>query len=172
MININKYVGNKYTDQNLKTKCSELKDAGILDTVVMSRFEAQRSRMMKTTEQGKEVAIKLEFEKPLKRGDVLEAEDGKLFEIEIEPESVAVIKVEDEAKGHHFFETSVRLGHALGNLHRPIKVEGDNIYVPIEADTELELLEKLLGKVSHHLTISKTKMVFEPDEGVANHVHT
>ncbi len=173
MMNVTKYIGNKYTDKNLKDTCLELKNFGLLDTVSMNRFEAQRSRMRKTTEQGKEGRSKdLEFEKPLKRGDILETEDGKSIEVEIEPESVAVIRIDDEAKGHHLFETSVRLGHALGNLHRPIKVEGDYIFVPIQADTEIELLENLLRKVSHHLTITKTTMVFEPDEGISNHVHT
>ena len=39
----------------------------------------------------------------------------------------------------------VRVGHTIGNLHRPIKLEGNKIYFPIQADAELEMFRKLFA---------------------------
>ena len=65
----------------------------------------------------------------------------------------------------------VRVGHTIGNLHRPIKLEGNKIYFPIQADAELEMFSKLFAHVNDHLEIKKTKMVFEPEEGTELHEH-
>jgi urease accessory protein len=165
-------IGNFYSDIEFSKKYFDARTKGLCETVTLSRLESQRTRMRKTTDKGNEVAILLEGNRSLKRGDVLQTDDEKFIEVEREPEDVAVIKVRGESEdNHHKFETAVRMGHALGNLHRPIKVENDAIYVPIQAETEIELLRKLLGKVSHHVEVTKSRMVFEPDEA-ENHAHT
>jgi urease accessory protein len=56
-------------------------------------------------------------------------------------------------------------------LHRPIKVVGETIYVPIQADTEIDLLKKIFEPLQHHLDIAKDQIVFEPEEGMHTHEH-
>ena len=66
---------------------------------------------------------------------------------------------------------STKIGHTLGNMHRPIKISGEKIYFPIQADSEIELLNKMFQPIRDHLSITKAKMVFEPEEGIHVHEH-
>lgn len=166
-----KIIGNIHSNPELSKKYSKM-TKGQYEVVTLSRLEAQRVRIRKTTDKGDEVAIVLDIGRPLKRGDILQTDDEKFIEVEIEPEDVAVIEVRNENDNiHHKFETAVRVGHVLGNLHRPIKVEQSIIYVPIQAETEIELIRTKLSRLSHHLDITKSRIVFEPDEGAENHTH-
>ncbi|MGB8935468.1 MAG: hypothetical protein WCC17_10235 [Candidatus Nitrosopolaris sp.] len=56
-----------------------------------------------------------------------------------------------------------------GNLHRPIKLEENKIYFPIQADTEMEMFKKLFETINEHLVIKKTAMVFKPEDGTEIH---
>jgi urease accessory protein len=77
----------------------------------------------------------------------------------------------DDSRDYDLFALAVRIGHSLGNLHRPIKVVGETIYVPIQADTEIDLLKKIFKPLQHHLDIAKDQIVFEPEEGMQAHEH-
>ena len=79
--------------------------------------------------------------------------------------------MKDNIHEHDFVELPVRIGHAIGNLHRPIKLEGRKIYFPIQADQEIDMFRKIFGPISDHLEISQAKMVFEPEEGMDLHEH-
>jgi urease accessory protein len=91
--------------------------------------------------------------------------------VELEPENVAMIEIKDNIHDHDIIKIPVRVGHTIGNLHRPLKLEGNKIYFPIQADSELELFRKLLAPIAGHLDINNTKMVFEPEEGTEIHEH-
>ena len=167
-----KIIGNINSNEELSKKYAEMKARGLSEVVALSRLEAQRVRIRKTTDKGSEVAIVLESSRPLRRGDILQINDEEFIEVEIEPEDVAVIKIEDDDEdSRHRFETAVRVGHVLGNLHRPIRVEDSAIYVPIQAESEVELLSKRLSRVSHHVNVTKSRIIFEPDEGADEHTH-
>jgi urease accessory protein len=89
--------------------------------------------------------------------------------VEIEPESVAAISINEDSVNFTSIDIPIILGHTIGNLHRPLKVEGRTIYFPIQADTELEMFRRLLEPIIDHVEISKTHMVFEPEE--RSHIH-
>jgi urease accessory protein len=76
-----------------------------------------------------------------------------------------MIEIKENVHEDDVVEVPARVGHMIGNLHRPIKLEGRKIYFPIQTDTELEMLEKLFLPLREHLDIKTTKMVFEPEEG-------
>ena len=65
--------------------------------------------------------------------------------VEITPEKVAVVSFKS-ITNDHLFETAVRIGHTIGNLHRPIRLEDNKIFIPIQADSELDLLKRLFGQ--------------------------
>jgi urease accessory protein len=109
--------------------------------------------------------------------------EDKIMVLQIEPEKVAVIQVKDEATNndhhhqhqhhhhHHNIEIPVKIGHTIGNLHRPIKLEANKIFFPIQAESELDLVKRLFGSIKEHLDITSTTMVFEPEEGTEIHEH-
>ena len=172
MITINSVIGNIYHDSKLKKRYEEMSSRSLSEFIRISRIEAQRVRMRKTSSKGTDIALTLTPGTKLRHGDVLMIANDKMITIELEPENVAVIEVKDNIHEHDVVEVPVRIGHAIGNLHRPIKLEGRKIYFPIQADPEIEMFKKIFGPLSDHLEISRAKMVFEPEEGMMDvHEH-
>jgi urease accessory protein len=124
--------------------------------------------MRKTSSKGTDIALTLAPGTKLRHGDVLMVANDKMIIVELEPENVAVIQIKNNIHEHHnddAIQVPVTIGHAIGNLHRPIKLEGRKIYFPIQTDSEIEMFKKIFSTLSDHLEISRTKMVFEPEEG-------
>ena len=135
-------------------------------------MESQRVRMRKTTDKGTDVAVMMPQGTVLRNGDVIHRTKGSMIVVEIEPESVAVLAFDfKDVEQVELFELATKIGHTLGNRHRPIKIDGERIFLPIQADSELELLNKIFQPIHDHLSITKTKMVFEPEEGMYVHDH-
>ena len=82
----------------------------------------------------------------------------------LEPELVAIITFTDSLNTDDSFPLSVKIGHNLGNLHRPIKVTKNQVIFPIQAETELEMLKKMFSSFNKFLDIKTDMMIFEPDE--------
>jgi len=171
MISINSVVGNIHNDYDLAQKYNQMTAKQLSEIIRISRSEAQRVRMRKTSDKGSDVAIILPQSAHIKHGDVLLLNNDRIIIVEIQPEKVAVISVENNMASEHLFEMAVKVGHTIGNLHRPIKLEGNKIILPIQADSELDLLKKVLGSINHHIDIRSTTMVFEPEEGADVHEH-
>jgi urease accessory protein len=171
MITKDKVVGNIKKDQKLREKYDGFCTRKLCETVKITRFESTRVRMRKTSDKGTDVALILPQGAQLRDGDIIMLEPDKLIIVEIEPENVAMIEIKNNIRENEIIEVPVKIGHTIGNLHRPIKVEGNKIYFPIQADTELEMFKKLFGHLNEHLKIEKTKMVFEPEEGTEIHEH-
>lgn len=127
-------------------------------------MEAHRVRMRKPTDRGSDVAIILPAGSILSHGDVVALSKDRMIVVEIEPEDVAVITVRPKD-----FRAAVLIGHIIGNLHRPVKVEGKKIMLPIQADDEIKFLKWQLSHVASGIRITKSKMVFEPE--VESHEH-
>lgn len=164
-------------------KYHELTNRQLLEVIKIGRMEAQRVRMRKFSDKGSDVVLMLPQNTHLKHGDVLMLNEDKIMVLEIQPEKVAVIQLKDELSDNdhyyhqgnnhhrHTVEIPVKIGHTIGNLHRPIKLEANKIFLPIQAESELDLLKRLFGSIKEHLDITSTTMVFEPDEGTEIHEH-
>jgi urease accessory protein len=170
MININSIVGNIRDDDKLTLKYRVMSENRLSEIVQISRTEAGRVRMRKTSDKGNDVAIALPQNTHLRNGDVLLLTADRMIVVEITPEKVAVVSFKT-ITDDHLFETAVRVGHTIGNLHRPIRLEDNKIFIPIQADSELDLLRKLFGQAVEHVEISSTNIVFEPEEGTGMHEH-
>jgi urease accessory protein len=165
-------LGNVRRDERLHKAYEALCQKGQCEKMTISRIESQRVRMRKTTDKGTDIGLTLEPGTTLRNGDVLYQESDKMIVVELEPENVAVLAFKHEdAKVDELFEVAVKVGHAIGNLHRPIKVIGEKVFLPIQADSEIELLTKILAPILDHLSITQAKMVFEPEEGLHTHEH-
>jgi len=164
-------IGNINRDQKFKEKYEEMSKRKLCETIKISRLESQRVRMRKTSDKGTDVALTLALGTKLRHGDVVMLTEDKMVVVEIEPENVAMIEIKDNIHEDDIVEVPVRVGHTIGNLHRPIKLEGNKIYFPIQTDAELDMFKKLFAPISDHLEIKKTKMVFEAEEGAEVHEH-
>jgi urease accessory protein len=171
MITINSIIGNLYHDSNLRKRYEEMSSQSLCESIRINRMEAQRVRMRKRSNKGTDIALTTTPGTRLRHGDVLMAGNDKMITIELEPENLAVIQVKDNIDEHDIVQLPVAIGHAIGNLHRPIKLEGRKIYFPIQTDSEIEMFKKIFGRVLDHLEISQAKMVFEPEEGMDIHEH-
>lgn len=171
MITINSLIGNVSTNEALKEKYDQMSRKQLLELIKISRLESERTRMRKTSDRGTDIAITLPSGSKLRHGDVVILNDDKMVVLEIQPEDVVMIQVKNNLDQNHAIEIPVRIGHTIGNLHRPIKLERNMIYFPIQADTELEMFKKLFAPINDHLEIQKTTMVFEPEEGTEIHEH-
>lgn len=171
MISINSVVGNIHNDYDLAQKYNQMIVKQLSEIIRISRSEAQRSRMRKTSNKGSDVAIMLPQNVHIKHGDVLLLNNDNIIIVEIQPEKVAVIAVKSNIASEHLFEMAVKVGHTIGNLHRPIKLEDNKIILPIQAESELDLLKKVLGSIKELIDITSTTMVFEPEEGADVHEH-
>lgn len=170
-IQVSSIVGNVNRDSMLRARYDEMSKQGLCEIVKINRMESERVRMRKVTDKGSDVIITLPQGSRLRHGDVIHLSDKRMIVVELEEEDLAMVKIRDDIPLDHAIEIATRIGHTIGNLHRPIKVEDRNIYFPIQADTEIEMLKRLLNPVLDHLVIEKVRMVFEPEEGVEVHEH-
>jgi len=168
MITVNSILGN-VKDAQFADQYEQLSRINSCEVIRIQRSESQRVRMRKTSDKGTDIAFTLPQGIQIRHKDVVLSSPNKMIIIEIEPESVATISINEEVGNLNSIEIPVRLGHTIGNLHRPLRIEGRNIYFPIQADTELEMFRKLLDPIIDHIKINKAHMVFEPEEG--SHIH-
>ena len=170
MITINSILGN-VKDAQFADQYEQLSRINSCEVIRIQRSESQRVRMRKTSDKGTDIAFTLPQGIQIRHKDVVLSSPNKMIIIEIEPESVATISINEDVGNLNSIEIPVRLGHTIGNLHRPLRIEGRNIYFPIQADTELEMFRKLLDPIIDHIKINKAHMVFEPEEGSPIHEH-
>jgi urease accessory protein len=173
LITINSVIGNIKKDINLGQKYDEMSRRAppVCETIKISRLESERVRMRKTSDKGSDIALALPQGTHLKHGDVIMLTENKMVIVEIEPENVAMLEIKGNLHGNDIIKLSVTIGHTIGNLHRPIKIEQNKIYFPIQADSEIDMFRKLVGTTNEYIEINKTKMVFEPDESMNIHEH-
>jgi urease accessory protein len=171
LITINSVIGNINKNTSLNEKYMEMSHKKVCEVIKISRLESQRVRMRKTSNKGTDIALILPQGTQLRHGDVIMITEEKMVIVEMEPENVAVIEIKDDIRNHDIIDVPVKVGHTIGNLHRPLKLEGNKIYFPIQADSELEIFRKLFAPIAEHLKINNTNMVFEPEEGTEIHEH-
>lgn len=84
---------------------------------------------------------------------------------------MAIISLKGDISADQLFERVIKLGHTIGNMHRPIRVANGKIYFPIQSESEIELFQKLLFNLRDNLDIKSENIIFEPDPGYDIHGH-
>ena len=111
----------------------------------------QKSRLRTKLADGEEVALVLPRGEVLRGGDLVVASDGRVIEVEAEPEKVVHVECNSP-------EELARAAYHLGNRHVPVEVgEG---YLRILAD---HVLEEMLRRLGARLT--PMQAAFEPEAG-------
>lgn len=121
--------------------------------------------MRRRTVGGVDVGLELEPGKRLRHGDVLSG-DGKTIVVEQIPEKILSLSLPEDSPESH-----VLVGHAVGNLHRPISIKDNVISLPIQSDSEVKMFEALLSGIAGNITLSTDNGIFTPHAGADLHGH-
>jgi len=171
MIHINKIIGNINFDSRLKDKYEDMIKNGRVEKIEITRLESDRTRMRKTSDKGTDLALVIDAGSHINDGDVvLLTEDKMVIAIRVS-ENVATISLRDNISNDQLFKTAIKLGHTIGNMHRPIKITDGKISFPIQAQSEIELFQKLLSNLKDNIDIKNENIIFEPEEGYNIHEH-
>jgi urease accessory protein len=106
-----------------------------IDQLALDAVEAQRNRLRKRTESGRDVAIALERDIQLRDGDVLGWDEARRTAVvaRIALRDVLVIDLSSllTEPAETLASRCMEVGHALGNQHWPAVVKANHVYVPL-----------------------------------------
>jgi urease accessory protein len=171
MIHINKIVGNINSDSDLQEKYQTMTKNDNVEKIQVSRLEADRTRIRKLSNKGTDLALTMEPGSHIYDGDVLLLTEEKMVIARRESENVIIISLSSDISTQQILETAIKLGHIIGNMHRPIKITNNKVYFPIQSDSEIELFKKLFHNLRQNIDIKNMNMIFEPDLGYDIHGH-
>jgi len=178
MITINKILGNIKKDSLLDQKYREFFKENLVENVMIRRSDSEKVRMRKTSDKGTDIGFILPPGTRLKDQDVVFLDDKKMIMVKLSTELVAVISFKsqsfynDQNQNYiNLIKIAIKIGHTIGNLHRPLKLEENKIIFPIQTIDEINLFQKLLVDVKDHINITFDEMIFEPEQGFDIHEH-
>jgi urease accessory protein len=170
MIEINRIYGNIKSDQILNSKHLEMIKNGKIESILLTRNESEKLRMRKVTDKGTEIALTMSAGSYLNDGDIVLSNDDRMIIVKRQSESVAVVTILYNSK-EKLLATAVKIGHTIGNLHRPVRIDGNKICFPIQSLSEIELFEKLFSNMRDHLELKSDQMIFQAEPGYNIHEH-
>ena len=191
MLTVTTILGNIKNNPDLNQKYKESLNKNSLETITIQRSETEKVRMRKVSDKKTDVGFILPSRTHLRDGDVAYLDDTKMIIIKLSPELVAVLNIKknihphrDDGDGsksdhnhdhhdhnHEFTNVAIKIGHTIGNLHRPLKISGTDIIFPIQAPDEINLFLRLLSGLKDYVDIRAETLIFEPDQGFDIHAH-
>src|SRR5919107_1581707 len=178
MITITKILGNIKKDSLLDQKYIDLLKENLVENVMIRRSESEKARMRKTSDKGTDIGFILPPGTRLKDQDVIFLDDNKMIIVKLSTELVAIINFKSQSiyidQNQNYFDQiniAIKIGHTIGNLHRPLKLKENKIIFPIQTKDEINLFQKLLVDVKDHISITFDEIIFEPDRGFDIHEH-
>ena len=153
-------VGNIFTENG-----SQILKEKIFEKLQISRNDLEKNRLRRTTDKGTDFSIVLERGSKLQHGDILN-HDESFIVIYQTPEKVITVKTKEDS-----FELMVLLGHIIGNRHRPISLEGKTVTFPIQAESELEVFQRLFTPIIGKIEMSIEEKIYMPDQRMNVHEH-
>ena len=167
MLTITSVIGNVFADKKLMTRFKQMESKKRCERLKLKRLELERSRIRKKTDFGTDVGIILDSGTRLYHGDVIVSNTDKFIMIEQLPEKVISIGIRKLKKNPTGLIT---LGHIIGNRHKPIVINNDILYFPIQAYSEVEVFKKLLLDVDN-LDLEVGEQIFQSQHGMYMHEH-
>jgi urease accessory protein len=112
-----------------------------IDHLKVDQWEAQKSRLRKTTANGTDLAISLDRGTYIHNGDVLQwdANAATAIVAHIDVRDVMIVHLDGLTRlpPDVALRTCIELGHAMGNQHWPALVKGQMVYVPLTLDRKV-----------------------------------
>ena len=130
-----------------------------LERVILDRADLQRSRLRRKSDRGTDVGLDMPPGTVLHHGDLVVG-DGRTLVIEQKPETVCVVR---PRPGKTAAGLMVLVGHAIGNMHRPVAIREEGVVFPVQDPSELETFRSMLDRVGPDLfELSLASMIFVP----------
>ncbi|MBI3638822.1 MAG: urease accessory protein UreE [Thaumarchaeota archaeon] len=167
MLTITYVKGNIFDSKKLMTKFKQMESKKRCERLKITRLELERSRIRKKTDFGTDVGLILDSGTRLYHGDVIVSNTNKFIMIEQLPEKVISIRIKKLKNPTGL----ITLGHIIGNRHKPIVINNDILYFPIQAYSEVEVFKKLLLDVVTNLDLEVGEQIFQPQHGIYMHEH-
>lgn len=182
MLTITNVIGNIKKDPQLHQKYEESVKKNTVENVVIQRSETEKVRMRKVSDKETDIGFILPSRTHLRDGDVVFLDDTKMIVIKLSPELVAILNIKNHLHNHHdhkheqanddeLTNVAIKVGHTIGNLHRPLKIENRDIIFPIQSPDEINLFLRLLSDLKDYIEIRSEQLIFEPDQGFDIHAH-
>ena len=195
MLTVSTILGNIKNNPDLYQKYESFLKNNTLETITIQRSEAEKVRMRKTSDKKTDVGFILPSRTHLRDGDVVFLDDSKMIIIKLSPELVAILNIKKYSHNHShshgndsqdnntekvnhdhnsddlLTNVAIKVGHTIGNLHRPLKIDKNNIIFPIQSPDEINLFLRLLSDLKDHIEIRSDTLIFEPDQGFDVHAH-
>ena len=165
MILVEKIIGNINSDPHFKEKYRDMLKSDHVEKIEMTRLECERARIRKVSDKGTDLAITITPGSRIHDGDIVLLTDEKMIIVNRASENVATIYLKGNISYEQLFEITIKLGHTIGNMHRPIKVTSIKVSFPIQSQSEIELFQKLLYNLRDNIDIKQENIIFEPDRG-------
>ena len=161
MLEINSPIGNIFHDE----KFNNLENRNF-EKLEISRMELEKRILRRKTDRGTDVGLNLEPGMTLCNGDVIQNGDSMIV-IKQLPEKVISVKLRDKNN----IDVLVLLGHIIGNRHRPISIQKEEVLFPIQSDSEKEVFTKLFHDIIDHIDMNIEERIFLPNTGADVHEH-
>jgi urease accessory protein len=142
-----------------------------VEKIELGRLQADRNRIRKVSDKGTDLALTLNSGSHICDGDVVLLTEERMVIAKRESENVAIVSLNNDVSKEQILETAIKLGHIIGNMHRPIRVANNKVCFPIQSDSEIELFKKLFYNLRQDIDIKTENMIFEPDSGYDTHGH-
>jgi urease accessory protein len=112
-----------------------------LDWLVLDQWEAQKSRLRKSSQNGLDLAISLPRGILLHDGDILKWDEAQgtatVARVNLKDVMVVELSALQTENSEVLVRTCVELGHALGNQHWPAVVKGNRVFIPLTVDKKV-----------------------------------
>jgi urease accessory protein len=102
-----------------------------VERVGVDSADAQKRRLRRETDRGTDVAVDLPRGTYLYDGAVLADDGHRIVVVAREAEEAFVVRFDPRGDPARLVDDAVRLGHALGNQHVPLDVEGVVVCAPV-----------------------------------------
>jgi len=154
-------IGNIFLDEGFKNL--NPKD---FEKLKISRIELEKRILRRKTDRGTDIGLSLKSGVKLCNGDILKDGEMKIV-IEQLPEKVISLKLKTKDAS----ESMILLGHIIGNMHRPISIQREEITFPIQADSEMEVFSKLFHSINKDIDMTIKEQIFLPHSSADVHEH-
>ena len=171
MIHISKILGNIHSDSDLYEKYQDMLKKDKVEKIELSRLQADRTRIRKVSDKGTDLALTLNPGSHIYDGDVVLLTEERIIIAKRGSENVAVVSLNNDISTEQILETAIKLGHIIGNMHRPIRIVNNKVCFPIQSDSEIELFKKLFYNLRQDIDIKTENIIFEADSAYDIHGH-
>ena len=168
---VSQIIGNIHRNRKLKSRYLSMMSLGKSETLTITRFESDRSRIRRSTNKGSDLAIVLNSGTQMHHGDVIVSDPQRFVIIQQEPETVMTIRIKRTCPDSRLVLTAAAVGHIIGNMHRPIATQskGKVITFPLQSNAEFQVFKKLFSKFLEFVNLSVERIVFLPNQTASRH---